>query len=497
VEWKNNTGNEYLEELGGCFQMLNYLTNNKKLVHYIITVLLLFGFAYIPPMEPLTKTGMAMIGAFLGAVYGWSTIGMLFPSLLALVAMGLELGMSTILTASFGNQVTMMMVITLVVLGLLNETGATTVLASKLLTNKLTLGRPWVFMGVFLFAVFICASVNPILAVTLFIGFLRQICKALNIPVHSTFTAVFALGIALAAAVGQSAIPFMAAGMSFQVSYAGVSGEAIPYAKWLIYFIFGGILAIFTTVLVARFVIRLDMTKLKTLDPKIFGEQQKFSFEQKVPIAAFIIFICCCLLTSFLPETNPVIAWLGKLTAFGQIAIIAAVLMVMCKEDGKPFLEFGAVASRNILWDVVFMVALIMPLAQFLCAENTGVVPFLKIILQPFMGLPTMVFTIALLIIAMIVTNFANNFVSAILVMPIIYTYATQVGMDPLAPIMVLFLGVHVAIGSPSGCLPAGICYSFSDLVDAPTMMKYAWVIIAFTILTFLIIGYPVAMLLF
>lgn len=476
---------------------MRYLINNKKLVHYIITIILLFGFAYIPPIAPLTETGMAMLGVFIGAVYGWSTIGMLFPSLLALVAMGLELGMTTVLAASFGNPVIMMMILMLVVMNLLTETGATEVIASMFLTNKLSLGKPWRFMALFFFAVFVCSIVNPIISIMLFMAFLRQICISLDIPLKSPFTAIFAIGIALSALLGQTCLPFYNAGLSYSVTYASMFGTQISYAKWIFYFILMGIVIILATVFVARFIIRIDVSKLKELNPEIFGEKKKFTTEQKIPIGAFLIFVLIILISSFLPQDNPLVAFFTKLTIFGQVAIIAAALMLLYKEDGAPYFNFNAVAGRGLSWDIIFMVALIMPLAQFLCAENTGVTPFLAMLLQPLMQLPPMIFIIIALVVAVALTNIANNFVVAMIIMPVIYTFAAQIGMNPLVPIMVLFVCTQLAIATPGASFPVGICYSFSDIVDAPMMMKYACIMAIGLVLIILLIAYPIAIVMF
>ena len=311
--------------------MLQYLKNNKKLIHYIICAAFIFGMAYIPPMAPLTERGMAMLGVFIGAVYGWTTIGMLYPSMLALVGMGLELGMTTVLAASFGNPVIMMMVVMLVVMQMLNDTGATEVIAAKLMGNKLTLGRPWLFMGFFFLAVFICAVLNGIVALMLFMGFLRQICNTTGIPLRSKFTAVMGCGMVMCALNGQTSLPFYQGGLQYCATIAGMFQMQIPYAKWMLFFFFVGLLMIVFVVLTARFIIRVDVTPLKNLDPSIFGENKKFTRDQMIPISVFLLFVVILLITSFLPAANPLVVFLNKLTIFGQVAILACLMMLLKK----------------------------------------------------------------------------------------------------------------------------------------------------------------------
>ena len=49
----------------------------KGKIHYLITAIICFGFGLIPPFGGMTEYGMGVLGAFIGAIYGWSTIGMI------------------------------------------------------------------------------------------------------------------------------------------------------------------------------------------------------------------------------------------------------------------------------------------------------------------------------------------------------------------------------------------------------------------------------------
>ena len=477
--------------------MLQYLKNNKKLIHYIICAAFIFGMAYVPPFGMLTPRGMAMVGVFIGAIYGWTTIGMLYPSMLALVSMGIELGMNTVLAASFGSPMIMMMIVMLIIMQLLNDTGATEIIAQKIMTNKLTMGRPWMFMTLFLVAVFICSLLNPIVSIMLFMGFLRQICISTGMPLKSPFTAVMACGIVMAATVGQSSLPFYSGGIQYYATIMGMFQVQIPYAQWMIFFFFVGLMMVVFEVLAARFIIRLDVTKLKELDPAIFGEKKNFTKDQKIAISGFLLFVVMALLSSFLPATNPVAVYLNKLTIFGQTVIVAALLMLLKKDDGTAFFNFNASSARGLSWDVVFMVSVIMPLAQFLCAADTGVSAMLAMLVYPLQALPPMVFIVAVMVLAVVLTNFANNFVIGIIIMPVLATFAGQIGMGFIAPIMILIICTQIAFATPGASFTAGLAYSFSEIVDAPMMMKYAWILVAVLTFATLVVAYPFAMFLF
>lgn len=43
--------------------------------HVVLTLFLFFGFQYLPPVLGLERIGMAVVGIFLGMLYGWIALG--------------------------------------------------------------------------------------------------------------------------------------------------------------------------------------------------------------------------------------------------------------------------------------------------------------------------------------------------------------------------------------------------------------------------------------
>ena len=62
-----------------------------NIIHYLVVLVFCFLFRFIPPFAALTPYGMGILGAFLGAIYGWICIDMIFPSFMALVGIGLTI----------------------------------------------------------------------------------------------------------------------------------------------------------------------------------------------------------------------------------------------------------------------------------------------------------------------------------------------------------------------------------------------------------------------
>ena len=80
-------------------------------IHSLICLVIMFGFGQIPAVEPLTPLGMNLIGIFLGLLYGWTFVEIVWPSMAGLLAMILIGGMKpkALFGASFGDPTVVMM----------------------------------------------------------------------------------------------------------------------------------------------------------------------------------------------------------------------------------------------------------------------------------------------------------------------------------------------------------------------------------------------------
>ena len=61
-----------------------YSTSYK--INTAITLLLMYGFGYLPAFGGITPVGMKLLGIFLGVIYGYSTCEIIWPSLAAMMA---------------------------------------------------------------------------------------------------------------------------------------------------------------------------------------------------------------------------------------------------------------------------------------------------------------------------------------------------------------------------------------------------------------------------
>ena len=61
---------------------------NLKQLHMMISVFIMVAFRFLPPFGQMTEPGMQVLGVFVGGLYGWIFVDLLWPSLIGLLVLG-------------------------------------------------------------------------------------------------------------------------------------------------------------------------------------------------------------------------------------------------------------------------------------------------------------------------------------------------------------------------------------------------------------------------
>ena len=127
--------------------MLSAISKNKAYyVNLIIYILITFGIGFLQPFGEITELGMKCLGVFIGSIYGWLTLGLIFPSLFSILALSL-IGFTNVQQAyvdGFAYFLVPTTIIMFIFSGAMSRTGVTIWLTEWLMSRKIIVGRPWI-----------------------------------------------------------------------------------------------------------------------------------------------------------------------------------------------------------------------------------------------------------------------------------------------------------------------------------------------------------------
>lgn len=429
---------------------------NKDIKYWfcsLISLLFMLGFQYIPPIGDITPYGMEVVGIMIGMIIAFCTVGMIWPSIVALLLLGLsgDNSVMVILRDAFGHTVVLYMFILLIMGKMLEDSGLTGIFSNWLISRKFAQNRPWILSTLILLAGFICA---------LFIGMIAPalICWTIVIdiakqagykkgdmwPTYMIFTIMFLCTVA------SLVFPFQLGvianfGILTQVSSGEIVNKFIPY---LICSSIICSLIFIASILFGKYIVKPDM---KPLLKQVQDKEYKLSFtkHQKSVLFLFSIFILGLFLPSILQD-NIMKMFLDNLGSTGWSALIVASATIF-KVDGKPLLDFNKATANGIIWDIIFMMAAIFTMSSALTSETTGFAVFILETIAPMLGnCEELFFMVILIVITMILANLINNIAVCAIIIPIAYTLSNGMNINILVIVTLMNIVGNLGFLLPS-----------------------------------------------
>ena len=463
-----------------------------NIVHYIIVAAFCLLFRFVPPFAGITPYGMGILGSFIGAIYGWIAVGMLWPSLMALAGVGLSVGMNQMLAASFGNMAVVALVLCMGVLGVAMQTGAFNWLVQLILNNKFMNGKAWFTIWFILLFAWFMGCHNPIIMCVIFCAFANSIFKQVGLQKNDPLIVAMYLGIAYCLMMGQILFPFISTGLTLVMAYGAMfPNNPIDMVPYLLYMIVVGIAMVTVYVALMKFVFRLDASAIANF--KTEGGAPKATHEQKIGLTLFLVFLTLMVVSSL--PLGAVSTFLKKFGLIGITLIMACVVGLLKNSEGKPLMDLEQ-AFHMANWGQITMVGYIMVCSQYMMGADAGISAAMAKLITPFMTLPPLVFIVVALAVGVVLTNVANNMIVCVLIMPFMVNFGSQIGMPPTGMVALLFFMSQFAIATPAASPVTAVAMT-QEMADANVMTKFALKIIPFLFVFGILIGWPVANIIF
>ena len=476
----------------------------KWYINVAISLSLMLFFRYIPAPEPMTQLGMTVIGIFAGAIYGWCTTNMIWPSIAALIIFGFtgQVEVSGSWGKVMGNMTVGICFWLMVSVGLLKNTGLIDYIANWSVTRKFTQGKPWTLVLVIFVCCLACASVLAEVAVTLaFWALVWSICEKVGYEKGSRTGTWMTFTVALIVGFGGYLLPFkMAVFSNFGFLAAGSNGAfdgSYSYGAWTAFTLSIVTVMMIVYLLISKYIIKVDLSKFESYVPDPETAVEPLNKKQKVSLILFAALFLLLMVPSFLPKTWAIAKFLNTFGTVG-VAMLIVCITTCIRVDGEPLLDFADMVGNNVIWNIILMFGTALTLCACINSPAAGVSAWLNAQMAPvFAHVSPYVFLVAYLLLAIIITNVINNAVVGAVLIPISFTLSVSMGLNPVAvcACMIMFtdFGVMLPSASPTGAL----IHNSGGWINDNEKYKYCLLSIVLYILTSLLVGWPVANMLF
>ena len=468
-------------------------------IHVVIGLVLMFGVGFLPPFSVVTPVGMQLIGIFLGLIYMWSTCGILWPSLLGLIAVALSdyTDINGVIAAAFGNPTIIVLIFILALLGAIDTFQVNQYLSQWFLSRRVIEGRPWVFTLMWFGATYVLGMFgNSIFSIFLMWGIFYKLADLIGLKKEDAYTIQLLVGTVLTGAISSVVFPFKDMGLFLISTYQKMSpGFNVSTTGFIIVSIVVGWGSILLYTATMRFIFRTDVSKLRQVSPQMFQDDAlpPMNKLQKFLLVYMFVFIGALCLPSFLPAGW---ALTGKLNELGMcgIALVFFVFLCILRIDGKSLVNFSDLAGSKITWDLIFLMAAATCVSGAMVGEGTGVREFLSASLGPiFANASPFVFAALLCGVTLLLTNVANNGVVAILAFTVVLIFSTKYEINAAAMVTLLCFTCNMAFLLPASSVFGAILHGNIEWLSPKDIYRYAACIVVICLVVIIVLGIPLA----
>ena len=468
-------------------------------IHTFITIALMAGFGFLPPFGSITPMGMKVLGVFLGMMYGWIAIELIWPSVIGLVFFGLT-GYTTI-SGVFGTMLdsqVMQAFMCFLVAALFDRFGVTQYLASKIVTTKAIIGKPWMMVIVMFAAVAVISTLSSTTAaIFLMWAVTMRVAEAAGYEKTDKFIGFIIAGIVYVGFNASMILPFKATTVVYMSFVTGVMDLQVPFLPYILIMTLINLAIVAIYLLMGKFVWKLDTSKL-TGDTDHFAYMRgaKATKEQKIGLGFIVIFIGVLLWPSVFPKTWAITQLFSNLGLIGVCAVLITIGAIMRDDDGKPMAPISSL-MKGIGWDVIWLLAATFPVAAAMRSADCGIMATVNAFVRPMVGdMSPYVLIIVFMFVLGAVTQFTHNVVLAAMFLPFLCPIVAGMGGNPIVCWLMIYLMLQSAYATPAASMPAAFVFGQESIVG--TKNGYIYGISIFLITFIVAIAFmPIAIVLF
>lgn len=465
-----------------------------------ICVILCFIGRFIPSINGLSSDGFGVIFIFIGTLILWLTIGIDWPSLLCLLALGFinNFGFNKVLTSSFGNSTFAFLLFTFICTYAISKTTLIKRIAIYFVNLKTSKKNGYFFIFSFLFATLILGLfISPSVLFIVLLPILNEILELLKIDKKDKISKVLMLGLGFSVSISSGMTPIAhvfpilainASGLDISIfSYIGI---ALP--SGLVLFI-----------LMYFFLILFIKPNLKDINfnniEKLKEELPKINKKEIIVLTIFISILIIWILPSLFEYIYPPIYEIFNEYGLIMPPLLGTVLLCIIRVDKESLIKIDEAFKNGVPWASLIMCAATLALSEAIKSEDIGLMNFLETSLSPVLvNLPGIALLIIFSLWALIQTNLSSNMVTATLVSTvattIILSSTSTINFE--ATIVIIGMLSSFAFATPPS-MPHIAIISSTESCSTKDVLLYGSILMLLSFIITLVISYPLGLLIF
>ena len=475
--------------------------NTAYYINSVICVALMVFVGFIPsPIDTISQLGMRVLGIFLGLVYGWIFVDLVWPSFLSFIMLGFSGAMTVTeaFVAGFGDTIYLQVLMLFLAAAYFEQCGLTEYIAKWFVSRKVNIGRPWMLT----FMLFVCTvilsnTVSYFAGTMILWSIFYKVCDIYGFKYGDKYTGFVVGGLMYVASVTTALFPFMSYGIIVQgLVQEGVgSSTTIPVGPWIILNVFVALALILLYMAFGRFVLRINLSHLKTTGDA-FAEMraEKMTRKQKVGLIYMVAFIVMLMGGTLFP--SPFKEWFANLGTLGVCALCVIGMVFVKDEKGENKFSINDL-QKGISWPTLILMAATFPMATALEMDEVGVLStVVNWLTDVFSGYSTMGFLIGVVIFFGIITQFIHNMVLLVIFTPVLCQTCLQLGINPWLFAVLITLALQISVATPAASTQSSMVFANTKWITTKQAYGYAlsFVVICFIVL---IVSVPIGMILF
>lgn len=418
----------------------------SNLIQAFVALFIMFVAGYIiPTWGPVTRMGVQYLCIMLGWIYlSIVTGGLLLSSVVALTACVIPgyYTASSIVTTTLGNSITLLMIFIFIMVYIFQKSRTGEFLVRWMLSRKALNGHPYLFTAIFLLAIIIIGSVIGSFGIILLaIAVLTAISDVADMNIKDDWIRFLLISTVALSGTTEVLFPFKPYSvlyMSIFDAQLNTIGTACDGTTWLLTAIIMAVLSFAALMLLAKFVFKFDLSKMKALDVSVLQTEEfrKMSKKQMIVLVSVIVTFFYPFFLMLIPKESGVYTFLNGI---GQNLFMGFVVCLLCliHVDGEPIAEVNDIFKNGTNWQIIFAVGSVIAIGGAMSADESGVATWLLNIFQGlFSGMSITTIVIIVCILSCLITQFFSNSATAIIF------------LTALAPLAVVLYqdGVNVSV---------------------------------------------------